>query len=75
MLCEIVGKVVYAWFPVHFELVLVCPAAKPEEAHIHGLRSVWLDCPIDYTIGSAVVSLYAGGWLGMAEFNEGVSKW
>ena len=70
---EVVGFVDAAFLPINVVLPLSYSVADPVESHVNGLRTFLFDSVVGNPGGGAVVSLYGGGWLGMAHFGEGCS--
>ena len=64
MFSKVVSKVILPSVPINAKLALFGPVTEPVEAHINGLGALLFHSIVDNAIGSIVVSLEQGGWLG-----------
>jgi hypothetical protein len=68
MFAEVVGFVATTFCPVNVKLALADAVADPVEAHVNGLGAFLFDGVVGDAGGGAVIGLYGGGRLGVAEF-------
>ena len=68
----IVSKVGGTRFPVDMVLALLDSVLEPVESHVNGFGATLLDCVVEDAVGTGIVNLERGGWLGMSKLEEGL---
>ena len=71
VLCEIVGSVSAAPFPIDMELALPDSIFNPIKSHVHGFGSFLFDGFVGDAVRDLVVGDHWSGWLRMSKFGEG----
>jgi hypothetical protein len=74
VLCKVVAVVVFAWFPVDSELILLRGAANPIKTHVHGLGPSLFDGVVGDTAGGRVVVFHRCGRLWVTHVDEGLTE-
>jgi hypothetical protein len=70
MLNKIAIHIGVARRPTYIELVLFNPVFDPVESHVHGFGALLLDCVIDDSVCSGVVSFEFSGILFVSHFRK-----
>lgn len=68
----VVSKVCGSRFPLDMILALLDSVLEPVEPHVNSFGAMLFDCVVEDAIGTGIVNLERGGWLGMTELEEGL---
>jgi hypothetical protein len=71
VLCEVICEVKATHSPFYTELSLPNAVTDPMETHVHSLRSALTDSVVGKANGTAVITHYKGGLLGVAHIFQG----
>jgi hypothetical protein len=74
MLGVVVAHVFEAGVPVDTELIAGNLVRNPEVTHLHGMGALAFYSVVGNPSSGGVVTVYGGGWLGVAEFMEDEAK-
>ena len=70
----IIPEVLLPGVVFNIEQFLCLMAQQPKISHVHCTRTLSFDCVRANAHRRAVIAMYGGGWLGMADFLQGESR-